>query len=1202
MSSETQEQVEDIFSILEEYYLDLPDLKSYPELAENIVPYKNRTEFLAYLFKIHPNLQGLITSLATTYTPFIFGTDPDLETMINTFLWSYYGQSLGFSLLKDYGWDKMQRIEPEGEGIFQKAKLALINNPKLVGIASHLSWFAFLNDIDPTLKFDPTLLFAFTFPAYAAGTLSAHFARNNELLKRGFKQYREQNEHEPNLFKGLYNWVFEHPEVVAGVSGVGSFAYLWNNYASTWGIADANLGLLAFRTCLQSLAISTLSYLGTSALSWFLHTDSLFLVKHNLLSKVNSLFNNHSRAIEHMNQIMQVPTTIENEIANHTKLGKLYLKADKTGDALMEFAQAAKMPAKRRDYTNPFDLVFSSLKKINPIRAFTWFKNNIIYGMLGLNNFKSFVHSAKNREYSLADLNLKILLSNNPENVEYHLLYANFCQGIGLNNRADFEFETITSMVLDDQEAFEIIGESRNEVMTYAASEFLQKSLIFKRGTNAQQLQEEFNATTYFRERLGNRIANPLSFVEHDDLFYFLSEHSGNETLYSLAMKGELTQDLTKQALETLALIQLDAQNITDEINISDPIYEIYYTRRNESKISNLGPSGSEYFTNRIDDVFFGQLEDYYGFDDLSLKNKFLSVYEYINHSLVSAERALYKDSNLRNWVVNKSKELGAIDFEGLRLMPTQLELVNILEFVNCFNDDQVKEFLNDYVGFVETESGKQFDFENFYLLYRQAAVQRHLELIGYRARDFSKSKDMQNQSEQAYHFERARDHVNFLINESKENKNLEQILLDLESIEQKIIENTKPTQRMKPEISTAKESNLSSLLTTGVSIAVIGGVVLATILGYNNLTKENVVQTSNQVFLEEEREDNFAFVGKQDQELKLFIVEGSEVNYSLDIFDIDFSWSPDRKKIVFEKSPDSWQVLDLETGTIEEICDYENFSRPIWSPDGKKIAFHKDPGKNRGLVLIYSLKINDFLPPPGGMDFSNYYPVWALDSKKIAFAAPYKDTDGEIDRSLGTMVGTFDMDGSDFAIGPKISSDLLFSLSPNGKKIAFVSDKDGDTDLYLADSDFDDIQPILNSEIDEEYELLWISDNQILLRSDMDLNNPEKDFEIYLVDTDNLGIENLTQNYLDEMYLGGVSLDQGKILFANTDVMIYDLESQTLTNLTNSPEIIEKNPVWTPNGDIVYVLDDQLVKIDSQGNNLEVIASQISPLDGTLK
>jgi len=1116
MSSESVEPVKEL-SYLEElvsYYSSLSDLSKVSELPVQIRGVNSFRDYVGYFAKWHPNLQGLLTSTLTATGPYYFGHRYDLEKMVNIFLWSLYVEGLGFSLLRDYGWDKMERIKPKTNNLFEKVKLALINNPKLVGIGTQLSWLAFLNDNDPTLKYNPFLLFAFTFPAYAAGTLSAQFARNNELLKRGFNMYREDNPLEPNFLRDIYNWVFEHPGLTAGMAGIGSFAYLWNDYASTWGIADANVALLVAVTGLKALGITTLTYLGTSALSWFLHTNSLSIIKHNSLSALNYFLGDNAQAIKHQKHIMQIPTSIENEITNHIRLGKLYQKVGRTGGALFEFGEAAQISEGRREYTNVYDMISTNLSKINPLKFWNYFKYKLYYGALGKDNFKSLLHYLGERDYGVVDLNLRILLAEDPGNIEYHLLYAKLNQGLGLDKRVEFEFRTITQLVLEQPENFSVIGESRNEVMTYAASEFLDRNIIFKRGKNQEQLQEEYEATAYFREKLGDRVASPLVFMEHEDLFYFLSEHSGNETLYSLAIKGELTSDLVRSSLESLALIQIEGENAMDVLGITNPIDESIYVNRFGEELSNQNEDESIYFTHRIEDVFFGQLEDFYEFDDNDLKSRFLSGFGSLNEILVQADRTLYKDSNLRNWVVNRFGDLGAIDFEGLRLMPSQLELVNILEFVNCFSDNEIEEYLRDYVQFTEDQTGREFDFDDFYMVYRTAAVQRHLELIGYRARDFSKSTDMQNQREQVYHFNRAQAHLDYLREQgliAEDTVHLESLIEDLEIIKSTTVKDTEPTKQQNTITKAAEERNWRPLITAGVSMIGLAGVVLASIMGYSYFTKQDVVEVSPQVFVDvDNAENNVGFIEEKNDRQILRIMEDFQLTHQIENVIGDFSWSPDRRQIVFQQGQDQWFVLDVKSGEQTKIIDYEGFTRPKWSPDGKKIAFHLDPDEFNSLVLIYSFDMHDVMLPPAGYDFFNYNPVWSLDSKQLAFLSQDLDIWGEPVAFLGKI----NLDGSKFETRPDWRlHDNAIAWSPDGKGIVFSSDKDGDNDLYLTDGNLTSAHKIFITTADEDYEFFYISDDQIVLRSNLKINNPEGDYEIFLVEPEQSFIDNLTRN-----------------------------------------------------------------------------------------
>jgi RNA polymerase sigma factor (sigma-70 family) len=192
-------------------------------------------------------------------------------------------------------------------------------------------------------------------------------------------------------------------------------------------------------------------------------------------------------------------------------------------------------------------------------------------------------------------------------------------------------------------------------------------------------------------------------------------------------------------------------------------------------------------------------------------------------------------------------------------------------------------------------------------------------------------------------------------------------------------------------------------------------------------------------------------------------------------------NWSPDGKMIVFEsgvlKQMDIC-IMNADGANIVNLTDNgaENLE-PAWSPDGKKIAFSSDYEEREKVRNIYvmdveSKKLLKLTNNAGGKQQSKQ-PAWSPDGKYIAYVSG-KDTAftsykrREWWKMRPSTLFIMDADGKnqrklvDGAINPAWSID--------GKMIIFVSDMDGDDEIYIIDSDGNRLTKLTqNNEKDSE-------------------------------------------------------------------------------------------------------------------------------------
>ena len=160
--------------------------------------------------------------------------------------------------------------------------------------------------------------------------------------------------------------------------------------------------------------------------------------------------------------------------------------------------------------------------------------------------------------------------------------------------------------------------------------------------------------------------------------------------------------------------------------------------------------------------------------------------------------------------------------------------------------------------------------------------------------------------------------------------------------------------------------------------------------------------------------------------------------------------WSPDSSQLLFlsdAEGPDRLMVIDLESGEIRTISDTPA-SDPQWSPDGESIAFVSDPlpnddrRDNEDIFVVPAEGGPTRLLTPGTQRYRDYAPSWSPDSTRLAFVS---------ERNGFSNLYTIGLDGRNRT--PLTDTELdqhRPRWSPDGRSIAFVQVEDFEFHVWL--------------------------------------------------------------------------------------------------------------------------------------------------------
>jgi TolB protein len=192
--------------------------------------------------------------------------------------------------------------------------------------------------------------------------------------------------------------------------------------------------------------------------------------------------------------------------------------------------------------------------------------------------------------------------------------------------------------------------------------------------------------------------------------------------------------------------------------------------------------------------------------------------------------------------------------------------------------------------------------------------------------------------------------------------------------------------------------------------------------------------------------------------ELRILDLDKGKTRTILKTANIDTfpAWSPDGERIAFSSKiegnteictikPDGTELQNLTQDPARDVY-------PAWSPDGKQLVFSSD--RDGGSVEIHLFVMNSDgssqrrVTEKKGYEMS---PAWTPDGTHLLFAGDRADG-----RSQGLDIFSLDLREPDTEkiLVSRRFHDASPAVSPDGKRVAFDSQSDGNDEIYLINSD----------------------------------------------------------------------------------------------------------------------------------------------------